>query len=99
MSKLLKKFCGIFGYKLFKKDYIKSKRYLSTLNKLNLENIIKNLAEKKTINYLIKIVACDGINFYFLNNQLCFSYSKSYGGYAHEFYFRYVYRRRFSFYR
>ena len=25
MSKLLKKFCGIFGYKLFKKDYIKSK--------------------------------------------------------------------------
>ena len=49
MSKLLKKFCGIFGYKLFKKDYIKSKRYLSTFNKLNLENIIKNLAEKKLL--------------------------------------------------
>ena len=70
MSKLLKKFCGIFGYKLFKKDYIKSKRYLSTLNKLNLENIIKNLAEKKNINSLIQIGACDGIKGDFLNNAI-----------------------------
>jgi len=62
MSKILKKFCGIFGYKLLPKNYIKNKNYLSKFSSLNLEKIISNLVEKKTINSLIQIGANDGIS-------------------------------------
>ena len=55
MSKVLKKFCGIFGYKLLPKNYIKNKNYLSKFSSLNLEKIISNLVEKKIINSLIQI--------------------------------------------
>lgn len=61
MSKVLKKFCGIFGYKLLPKNYIKNKNYLSKSSSLNLEKIISNLVEKKIINSLIQIGANDGI--------------------------------------
>ena len=47
MSKVLKKFCGIFGYKLLPKYYIKNKNYLSKLSFLNIKKIISDLAEKK----------------------------------------------------
>lgn len=70
MSKIFKKFCGIFGYKLFEKDYIKSRRYLSKLNSLNLENIIRNLVEKKIINSLIQIGANDGLLHDHLHNVI-----------------------------
>jgi len=62
MSKILKKFCGIFGYKLLPKNYIKNKNYLSKFSSLNLEKIISNLVEKKIINSLIQIGANDGIS-------------------------------------
>jgi FkbM family methyltransferase len=62
MSKVLKKFCGIFGYKLLPKSYIKNKNYLSKFSSLNLEKIISNLVEKKIINSLIQIGANDGIS-------------------------------------
>jgi FkbM family methyltransferase len=62
MNKVLKKVCGIFGYKLLPKNYIKNKNYLSKLSSLNLEKIILNLAEKKIINSLIQIGANDGIS-------------------------------------
>ena len=61
MSKILKKFCGIFGYKLLPKYYIKNKDYLSKLSFLNLEKIILQLAEKKIIDSLIQIGANDGV--------------------------------------
>jgi FkbM family methyltransferase len=61
MSKILKKFCGIFGYKLLPKYYVKNKEYLSKLSSLNLKKIISDLVEKKFINYLIQIGANDGI--------------------------------------
>ena len=61
MSKILKKFCGIFGYKLLPKYYIKNKDYLSNLSCLNLKKIILNLVEKKIINSLIQIGANDGV--------------------------------------
>jgi len=61
MSKILKKFCGIFGYKLLSKNYIKNKNYLSKFSSLNLEKIISNLVEKKIINSLIQVGANDGI--------------------------------------
>ena len=60
MSKILKKFCGIFGYKLLPKYYVKNKDYLSKLSSLNLKKIISDLVEKKFINSLIQIGANDG---------------------------------------
>jgi FkbM family methyltransferase len=61
MSKILKKFCGIFGYKLLPKYYVKNKDYLSKLSTLNLKKIIFDLVERKIINSLIQIGANDGI--------------------------------------
>jgi FkbM family methyltransferase len=61
MSKILKKFCGILGYKLLPKNYIKNRRYLSKFSYLKLEKIISDLAEKKIINSLIQIGANDGL--------------------------------------
>jgi FkbM family methyltransferase len=68
MTKILKKFCGIFGYKLLPKNYIKNKNYLSKFSSLNLEKIISNLVEKKIINSLIQIGANDGISHDHLHN-------------------------------
>jgi FkbM family methyltransferase len=62
MSKVLKKFCGILGYKLLPKNYIKNKNYLSKFSFLNLEQIISSLVERKIINSLIQIGANDGIS-------------------------------------
>jgi len=70
MSKILKKFCGIFGYKLLPKNYIKNKNYLSKFSSLNLEKIISNLVEKKTVNSLIQIGANDGISHDHLHNVI-----------------------------
>ena len=61
MNKILKKFCGIFGYKLLPKYYVKNKDYLSKLSSLNLKKIISDLVEKKLINSLIQIGANDGV--------------------------------------
>jgi FkbM family methyltransferase len=68
MNKALKKFCGIFGYKLLPKNYIKNKNYLSKFSSLNLEKIISNLVEKKIINSLIQIGANDGMSHDHLNS-------------------------------
>jgi FkbM family methyltransferase len=62
MSKILKKFCGIFGYKLLPKNYIKNKNYLLNFSSLKIEKIIANLAEKKIINSLVQIGANDGVS-------------------------------------
>jgi hypothetical protein len=68
MSKILKKFCGIFGYKLLPKNYIKNKNYLLNFSSLKLEKIIANLAEKKIINSLVQIGANDGVSHDHLHN-------------------------------
>ena len=68
MNKFLKKFCGIFGYKLLPKNYIKNKNFLSELSSLKLEKIISNLVEKKVINSLIQIGANDGMSHDHLHN-------------------------------
>jgi hypothetical protein len=61
MSKILKKFCGVFGYKLLPKYYVKNKDYLSKLSSLNLKQIILDLVERKIINSVIQIGANDGV--------------------------------------
>ena len=68
MSKALKKFCGIFGYKLLPKNYIKNKNYLLKFSSLNLEKIISNLVAKKIVNSLIQIGANDGMSHDHLHN-------------------------------
>jgi FkbM family methyltransferase len=68
MSKVLKKIFGIFGYKLFTKNYIKNKNYLTEHSFLNIEKIILNLVEKKNISSLIQIGANDGVSHDHLNN-------------------------------
>ena len=68
MNKILKKFCGIFGYKLLPKNYIKNKNYLLNFSSLKLEKIIANLAEKKIINSLVQIGANDGVTHDHLHN-------------------------------
>ena len=70
MSKILKKFCGIFGYKLLPKFYVKNKDYLIKLSSLNLENIILCLVKKKIINSLIQIGANDGFTHDPLNKAI-----------------------------
>ena len=70
MSKFLKKFCGIFGYKLIPKNYIKNKNYLSKFLSLNIEAIISNLVEKKNINSLVQIGANDGISHDHVHNVI-----------------------------
>ena len=70
MNKILKKICGIFGYKLLPKNYVKNKNYLSKFTSLNLEKIISNLVEKKIINSLIQIGANDGLSHDHLHNVI-----------------------------
>ena len=62
MSKVLKKICGIFGYKLLTKNYIKNKNYLTKHSSLSIGKIILNLVEKKNISSLIQIGANDGVS-------------------------------------
>ena len=68
MSKVLKKICGIFGYKLLTKNYIKNKNYLTEHSSLNIGKIILNLVEKKKISTLIQIGANDGVSHDHLHN-------------------------------
>ena len=70
MSKFLKKFCGIFGYKLIPKNYIKNKNYLSKFSSINVEAIISSLVKKKNINSLIQIGANDGISHDHVHNVI-----------------------------
>ena len=68
MDKILKKFCGIFGYKLLTKNYINNKNFLLGSSSFKLEKIISNLVEKKIINCLIQIGANDGMSHDHLHN-------------------------------
>jgi FkbM family methyltransferase len=68
MNKFLKKFCGIFGYKLLPKNYIRNKNYLSKFSSLSLEKIISKLVEGKIISSLIQIGANDGVSHDHLHN-------------------------------
>ena len=62
-NKLLKKVCGLFGYKLIEKNLIKNNRILSEFNILSLNEVLKNLFSKNKINQIIQIGANDGQSF------------------------------------
>ena len=66
-NKLLKKFCGILGYKLIEKNLIKNNRILSEVNALNLNAVLKILFDNYKIDQIIQIGANDGQSFDELN--------------------------------
>tara|TARA_B100001142_G_C14238079_1_gene618178 strand:+ start:358 stop:1104 length:747 start_codon:yes stop_codon:yes gene_type:complete len=66
-SKLLKKICGIFGYKLIEKKAFKNKRLVSQNSSLTLKKVLQVLFEENKIISLIQIGANDGLSFDELN--------------------------------
>tara|TARA_B100000780_G_scaffold3015_1_gene2511 strand:+ start:118 stop:870 length:753 start_codon:yes stop_codon:yes gene_type:complete len=62
-NKLIKKICGLLGYKLIEKNLIKNNRILSEFNVLSLNKVLKNLFSKNKINQIIQIGANDGQSF------------------------------------
>ena len=62
-NKLIKKICGLLGYKLIEKNLIKNNRILSEFNVLTLNKVLKNLFSKNKINQIIQIGANDGQSF------------------------------------
>jgi FkbM family methyltransferase len=62
-NKLIKKICGLLGYKLIEKNLIKNNRILSEFNVLSLKEVLKNLFSKNKINQIIQIGANDGQSF------------------------------------
>ena len=49
-NKLLKKILGVFGYKLIDKEHFKNDRIISNKSYLTIDQLLKNLFEKKGIN-------------------------------------------------
>ena len=62
-NKLIKKICGLLGYKLVEKNLIKNNRILSEFNVLTLNKVLKNLFSKNKMNQIIQIGANDGQSF------------------------------------
>ena len=70
MIKLLKKICGLIGFKLIDKDLIKNERIISKFSYRNLNDIINKLFSNNLINSLIQIGANDGLRFDILNKYI-----------------------------
>lgn len=66
--KILKKFVGLFGYKLLDKNTSKNERLISTNSFLKIERLFKILFLEKKISKLIQIGANDGERFDSLNS-------------------------------
>ena len=65
--KLLKKICGILGYKLLDKTLFKNQRSIDESNKFTINIILSNLFHKNQIKELLQIGANDGKSFDELN--------------------------------
>jgi len=66
-SKILKKICGVLGYKLIEKNVAKNQRYLPEFSSLNIKKVLNKLILKNKINYIIQVGANDGESFDELN--------------------------------
>ena len=66
-NKILKKICGLFGYKLISKNHFKNDRILSQNSLLNINNLLKEIFESKKVKEIIQIGANDGYSFDELN--------------------------------
>ena len=66
-NKLLKKICGLFGYRLTDKVFFKNNRLISTHSFLNIKKVLSELFIQNEINSIIQIGANDGVRFDELN--------------------------------
>ena len=66
-NKILKKICGLFGYKLISKNHFKNNRTLSQNSFLKITYLLQELFEKNKIKQIIQIGANDGSSFDELN--------------------------------
>ena len=62
-NKILKKICGIFGFRLIDKKLFKNNRLISTHSVLSIKTILTELFNQKKINSIIQIGANDGQSF------------------------------------
>ena len=68
MFKLLKKICGLIGFKLVDKNLIKNDRLISKFSYHNIYNLIDKLFSNGLINSIIQIGANDGKRFDVINS-------------------------------
>ena len=66
-NKILKKICGIFGFRLIDKKLFKNNRLISTHSTLSIKTILGELFNQKKINSIVQIGANDGVIFDELN--------------------------------
>ena len=68
--KFLKKFVGIFGFKIISKNLIKVEREINNSNYLTLDKFLQNIFQKQNISALIQIGANDGLRFDYINKYI-----------------------------
>ena len=68
MFKLLKKICGLIGFKLVDKNLVKNDRLISKFSYHNIYNLIDKLFSNGLINSIIQIGANDGKRFDVINS-------------------------------
>ena len=73
-NKLIKKICGLFGFKLVEKKTFKNTRLISKYSSLTIRKILSSLFDQKEIDSIIQIGANDGksfdeLNYYIIKNQ------------------------------
>lgn len=66
-DKLLKKICGLFGYRLMDKVFFKNNRLISRYSLLNTKKILSELFIQNEISSIVQIGANDGVRFDELN--------------------------------
>ena len=67
-NKLLKKICGIFGYRLIDKKTFKNNRILAKNSSLKIQNLLNFYFSKGKINSIVQIGANDGVSFDEINH-------------------------------
>ena len=66
-NKILKKICGLFGYRLIDKTFFKNNRLISSYSALSIKKILSDLFKQNLINSIVQIGANDGVRFDDLN--------------------------------
>ena len=73
-NKLLKKICGVLGYKLIEKNVVKNQRFLTDYSILNISKILNSIIINNQIKHIIQVGANDGKSFdelnYFIKKML-----------------------------
>lgn len=66
-NKIIKKICGLIGYKLIDKKLFKNNRLISSYSFLSINKILNNIFQNNKIDSLVQIGANDGVRFDSLN--------------------------------